>query len=170
MEMRKMMGLNNKPKWKNLFTANDEFNISEVKPLINKITDEQIEEQQKLLEKMYKTNEEKMEHKEEITFEQFQKLEIRIGKIISAERIEKSNKLIKIKVDIGEEVRQVVGGLVNYYEAEDLVGKKVTLLVNLKPIELMGVESRGMILAAESDDDISLLTIDRDIEPGSEIH
>lgn len=168
-KLRRMMGLKHKPKWKNLLKNSDQFTISDVKPLIHKITDEQIAEQQNLLEKMYSTKEVKMEHKKEINFEDFQELEIRIGEVVSAEKIEKSNKLIKIKVDIGGETRQVVGGLANYYKAEDLVGKKVTLLVNLKPIELMGIESQGMILAAESDDDISLLTIDKDIKPGSEI-
>jgi len=170
-ELRSMMSLKKEPKWANIFSENLEiFHISNVKPLINKISDERIEQQQELLEKMYKGDEEKMEHKEEIPFEQFSKLEIRIAKVIEAEKIEKSNKLIKIKADIGGEVRQVVAGLAKYYKPEELVGKKVTLLVNLEPIKLMGEESQGMILAGENEEDISLLIPDKDIEQGVEIH
>jgi len=169
-EMRKMMNLSDIPNWNNINRPIEVYHIANSKPLIEKISDEEIKKQRDLLEKMYTDNEEKPVHKEEILFEDFMKLEMRIARIVEAEKIKKSDKLIKIKAIIGNETRQVVAGLAKYYEPEKLLGKKVVMLVNLKPIKLMGEESCGMILAAENEDDISLLTIDKDIDPGSEIH
>ena len=111
-----------------------------------------------------------MEYKEEIEYDDFSKLDIRVGKILSAEKIKKSKKLLRLEVDIGdEEPRQVVAGLAEHYEPEDMVGKIVNVLVNLKPVKLCGVESRGMLLAADSGEKVSLLTADKDMDPGSSI-
>lgn len=99
----------------------------------------------------------------------FKKLDIRIGKIIEAEAIPKSKKLIKLTVDIGTEKRIVVAGIAETYEPHSLIGKLVPVLVNLKPITLMGVESKGMILAAEIDNKAILLTTDKEVPAGSKV-
>jgi len=88
--------------------------------------------------------------KEEIRIEDFAKVEMRVGKIVSAERIPKSNKLLKVQVDIGSEVRQVVAGIGEEYTPEELPGRLVAVVTNLKPVKLMGVESKGMLVAAEN--------------------
>ena len=90
--------------------------------------------------------------------------------VLAAESIEKSNKLLKLQVAMGEEKRQVVAGIAKYVEPEELVGKKLILVANLKPAKLMGIESNGMILAAsDEEDNLSLLTVDRDIASGAKI-
>jgi methionyl-tRNA synthetase len=103
-----------------------------------------------------------------ISFQDFQKLEFRVGTIKKAEVIPGSKKLFKLTVDIGEE-RIVVAGLVGHYSEEDLPGKQVVLVANLEPVKLMGVESRGMVLAAEDDSGVHLLIPDASTSPGSEI-
>lgn len=107
--------------------------------------------------------------KEQITIEDFAKVELKIGKIIHAERVPKSDKLIKMKIDIGEE-RQVVAGIGKSYSPEDLIGKKIVLVVNLKPAKLMGVESHGMLLAATDDSgNPTILLPDRDVKEGARV-
>lgn len=104
-----------------------------------------------------------------IGIEDFAKVELKIGRVISAERVEKSNKLIKLRVDIGEE-RQIVAGIGKFYAPEDLIGMEVVVVSNLKPANLMGVESRGMLLAAtDSDGTCSILTLDREVKKGSRV-
>jgi methionyl-tRNA synthetase len=104
-----------------------------------------------------------------LSIEDFAKVELKIGRVISAERVEKSDKLIKLKVDIGEE-RQIVAGIGKVYEPEYLVGREIVVLANLKPAQLMGVESRGMLLAATDDDGKpSILILDREVKPGSRV-
>ncbi|MGC9384326.1 MAG: methionine--tRNA ligase [Kosmotogaceae bacterium] len=128
-----------------------------------------------LSEEEIKVNSEDKEKKEnevsdEINIEDFSKVELVVGKIIEAEKIEKSNKLIKIIVDLGEKgKRQVVAGIAKHYDENDLIGKKVVVVTNLKPVKLMGEESRGMVLAARDDSQLSLLTLDKDASPGSKI-
>jgi len=104
-----------------------------------------------------------------IEISDFKKLDIRIGKIIEAEAIQKSKKLIKLIVDIGTEKRTLVAGIAETYEPKDLVGKLVPVLVNLKPITLMGVQSMGMILAAEINNKAILLTTDKEVPPGAKV-
>jgi methionyl-tRNA synthetase len=104
-----------------------------------------------------------------IGIEDFAKIELKIGTVTAAERVEKSEKLIKLKVDIGEE-RQIVAGIGKAYTPEDLIGKKIVVLANLKPAKLMGVESRGMLLAAtDSEGTLSVLTPERDVKTGAKI-
>lgn len=103
-----------------------------------------------------------------ISIEDFARVELRVGRIVEAERVERSNKLIKLLVDIGE-VRQVVAGIGKAYSPEELVGKKVVVVANLKPAKLMGIESQGMILAAGNEDDLSLITTSGDIREGTRV-
>ena len=107
---------------------------------------------------------------EEISFDEFQKLDLRIGKIIEATLIPNSKKLIKIIVDFGSEQRQAVAGLLKYYQPEDLIGKKCVFLLNLHRRMLAGVESQCMVLAAEDNEgNISVLMPEKDIAQGSKI-
>jgi methionyl-tRNA synthetase len=104
-----------------------------------------------------------------IGIEDFGKVDLRVGKIVAAERVEKSEKLVKLRVDIGLETRQVVAGIGKSYAPEDLVGKSVVIVANLKPAKLMGIESQGMVLAASGGDLLSVVTPDREIKPGSKV-
>ncbi|HSA77508.1 MAG TPA: methionine--tRNA ligase [Nitrospirota bacterium] len=104
-----------------------------------------------------------------IGIEDFMKVDLRVGKIVSAERVEKSEKLVKLQVDIGTETRQVVAGIGKSYTPEDLMGKTIVIVTNLKPAKLMGVESQGMLLAANSGDALAVVTFDREIKPGSRV-
>jgi len=110
-----------------------------------------------------------MENNEIINMSEFAKLDLRIGKIVNAERITGSKKLIKLDVDVGDEMRQLVAGIAEDYIPEDLIGKLVPILVNLKPAKLMGVESRGMILAVDVKGKPILLYPDKEVPAGSRI-
>ncbi len=101
-----------------------------------------------------------------ISFSEFQKLDLRVGTVRSAENVPKSKKLMKLTVDIGEE-RTVVAGISGYYNPQDLIGKQVVLIANLEPAKLMGIESEGMILAAEDEAGVHLLTVDKEVKAGS---
>ena len=108
--------------------------------------------------------------KEEIDIDSFRKIDLKVGKIIEAENVEKSNKLIKIKVSLGDREKTILSGIRNQYTAEELVGKKIIIIDNLKPAKFMGLESQGMLLAAQDKDGkLALLTVDKDIEEGSSV-
>ena len=102
-----------------------------------------------------------------ITFDDFKKLDIKIGTILSAEKIEGADKLLKLEIDLGSEKRQLVAGMAHYYSPEALVGKQIPILVNLEPRKFKGVESQGMILAADEGGNCILLHPDKKITPGS---
>ncbi len=110
-----------------------------------------------------------MENNEIINMSEFAKLDLRIGKIVNAERIAGSKKLIKLDVDVGDEMILLVAGIAEDYIPEDLIGKLVPILVNLKPAKLMGVESRGMILAVDVKGKPILLHPDKEVPAGSRI-
>src|SRR3989344_2155843 len=100
---------------------------------------------------------------EKISFQDFQKLDLRIGKIELAEKVKGADKLLRIEVDLGSEKRQLVAGIANHYDPEDLIGKQVIVIANLEPRTLKGIESNGMILAASAEDGLVLLTTDKEI-------
>lgn len=104
-----------------------------------------------------------------IEYDKFAGLDMRAAKIITAEGVPKSKKLVKLEVDIGIEKRQIVAGIAQHYKPEDLVGKMVVVLVNLEPIKLMGIESRGMVLAASVGGTLRLLTLDGDLPIGAKV-
>ncbi len=106
---------------------------------------------------------------EPIGIEDFMKVDFRVGKIVAAERVEKSEKLIKLRVDIGAETRQVVAGIGKSYGPEELMGKSIVIVANLKPAKLMGIESQGMLLAASNGDLLAVATFDRETKPGSRV-
>jgi methionyl-tRNA synthetase len=105
-----------------------------------------------------------------ITFDDFMKMDLRVAEIKACEDVPGADKLYKLTIDMGEE-RTIVAGIKLYYAKEDLVGKKIAVVSNLEPRKLRGIESHGMLLAASSDDKSSvvLLTLDRDIANGSKI-
>jgi len=102
-----------------------------------------------------------------ISYEDFKKIDLRIAKILEAERVENSEKLIRLKIDLGEEKRQIVAGIGKFYNPEDLINKQIVVVANLEPRKLMGEESQGMLLAASDEDQISLLIPDQEIPTGA---
>ncbi len=104
-----------------------------------------------------------------ITLADFQKLDIRIGKIVSVEKVENADKLLKLEVDFGEFQRQIVSGIAEFYTPEELVGKEVPFIVNLEPRTFKGVESQGMLVAGDSPDGIFLLEPNKDVPPGTRL-
>lgn len=108
--------------------------------------------------------------KPEITIDDFDKVQIQVGEVIKCEPVPKAKKLLVSQIKIGAETRQIVSGIAKYYKPEEMVGKKVAVITNLKPCKLCGVESQGMILAAGDDEgNLSVVTVDKDIVAGSEI-
>lgn len=115
----------------------------------------------------------KTEEKEQIAFEDFLKMDFKIGQVLECEKIKKSNKLLKSKVKIGDKVVQIVSGIANYYTPEEMVGKRVVILTNLKPAKLCGEISEGMILAAsDNDNNLKIITVEDSenvIKSGAEV-
>lgn len=105
--------------------------------------------------------------KEEITIDDFAKLDLRVVKVLECEPIKGAKKLLKLKVDLGNEIRQVVSGIAEHYEPKNLIGKKVVLVANLKPVKLRGELSQGMILAASDEDALSIVSLDKEMEEGT---
>jgi methionyl-tRNA synthetase len=112
------------------------------------------------------------DHEPEIEVEQFRSCEFRVASVLAVEPVPKADKLYKLELDLGYERRTIVSGIREFYAPEELVGRKIIVICNLKPAKLRGVLSNGMLLAAETADGkgLALLTVDRDIAPGSRIH
>ncbi len=106
----------------------------------------------------------------EISFKEFQELDLRVGKVIEAENVEGSRHLVKLQVDFGSEKRQAVSGIGEYYKPEDLIGKKFMFICNLEKKKFMGVESQCMIFAADDGANIVLIQPEKDISEGSKVH
>ncbi|MFW6035432.1 MAG: methionine--tRNA ligase [Halothermotrichaceae bacterium] len=143
--------------------------INKGKPIYPRID---VEEYFKKVE-VRKNEEKKEENKGEdnlIGFDDFTKLDLRVAEVKEAEKIEDSNKLLKLQVDLGTEQRQLVAGVAKHYQAEELIGKKIVMIANLEPATIFGVKSNGMILAASNDEgDLTLTTVDSDISNGSRV-
>ena len=118
-------------------------------------------------------HQEKEEKKEQedslITIDDFAKIQFRTVTVIEAEKVEGADKLLKLKVRMGDEVRQVVSGIAKYYTPEEIIGKNLILVANLKPVKLRGIESQGMILAASDDNTLSLVTLDKALQSGLKV-
>jgi len=166
-EVLRRLGFDEKPtfdhleKWGVLKVGSQ---IAHGKPLFEKID----------LSKFKKVAEVKKEMKEVetgiITIDDFAKVDLRVAKILNAERVEGSEKLIRMDIDLGElGKRQLVGGLAKHYKPEELVGKLIVVVANLKPRKLFGLESQGMLLAAKYGDKLKLLTVEEEIDPGAKI-
>jgi len=110
-----------------------------------------------------------MEIKSVINFEEFEKVDLRAGKILEAEKVEGSDKLLKLQIDLGEEKRQILAGIGKTYTPEELINKTVIVIINLEPRMLMGLESQGMVLAVKDNNNLSVLVPEKEIVPGSKI-
>ncbi len=107
--------------------------------------------------------------KDFVDFEDFEKLDIRVGKVIECEPVPKSSKLLRFTLEVGSETRQILSGISKYHKPEELIGKNVVFIANFKPRKMMGLESNGMILSAEHDGELTALTTIKDIQSGAEI-
>ncbi|WP_342043643.1 methionine--tRNA ligase [Bacillus sp. OTU2372] len=116
-----------------------------------------------------KKEEEKPEELAEISIEDFMKVDLRVAEVIQAEPVKKADKLLKLQLDLGYEKRQVVSGIAQYYKPEELVGRKVICITNLKPVKLRGELSQGMILAGSQDGQLSIATVDQTLPNGSKV-
>jgi methionyl-tRNA synthetase len=105
----------------------------------------------------------------QITIEDFQKIQLKVAKVLSAERVPKSEKLIKLQVDLGSEQLQIVAGIGKKYAPEELLGRRIVIVANLKPATLMGVESQGMVLAAGDAEVKELVCLLSDVDPGTKV-
>ena len=105
----------------------------------------------------------------QVTIEDFMKIQLKTAKVLSAERVPKSEKLLKLLVSLGTEQRQIVAGIGKRYEPESLIGKTIVIVANLKPAKLMGIESQGMVLAAGDSEVRGLATFLEDVEPGTKV-
>lgn len=119
-----------------------------------------------LREKIIKPNRPSMDN---ISFEDFQKIELKVGKIVAVAKVEKSDKLLKLEVDFGEEKRQVISGIAKEYSPEDLVNKEFTFITNLEPRSIMGLESQAMVLAVDVAGEAVLLRPEREVPEGAKI-
>ncbi|MBN2538289.1 methionine--tRNA ligase [candidate division WOR-3 bacterium] len=143
--------------------------LGEPEILFNKIEDAVIEAQVAKLGAPPEPSVPAAEEDEMLEFDEFRRVKLVIAKVLEAERVEGTDKLLKLKVDLGEEQRQVVAGIGRTYDPASLVGRSIVLVANLKPAKIRGVESNGMLLAAVAGEDVSLVTVDRAIAPGSEV-
>ncbi len=109
---------------------------------------------------------------ETISIDQFKTLDLRVAKVLSAERVEGTDRLLKLSIDLGSEQRTIVSGIANFRAPEDLVGRSIVIVANLEPAKIRGIESQGMLLAAggrAEGEEFSLLTPDRDVPPGTAV-
>ena len=110
-----------------------------------------------------------MEQKRLLSIEEFFETDLRVGRIISAERVPNADRLLKIQVDLGSEQRQLVAGIATVYEPEALTGKRIVVVTNLKPARIRGVESQGMLLAADLGGKPILATFEEEVPPGTQV-
>ncbi len=153
--------------WMNSGLANlkEGHKLNEPQILFTKIEDAVIDEQ---INKLPKVEETPKEIVEEISIDEFKRVKLRVAKILEAENVKKSDKLLKLQIDLGSEKRQLVAGIAKSYLPEELIGKKVLVVANLKPAKLFGVESQGMVLALDTSEEgkVKLIEIDGSIELG----
>ena len=126
-------------------------------------------EAKKAAKEAKKTEKKEEKAPEEIGIEDFAKIDLRVGKIKECAKAENSDKLLVLQVDMGDETRQVVSGIAKYYEPDSLIGKNVIVVSNLKPAKLRGIDSFGMILAADTDDGVKVMFADENAKPGSKV-
>jgi len=154
--------------------------LGKVEILFQKIPDEVIEQEVAKLRKIAEEMEAESKEtaagfvpkpvQETISYEDFAKIDLRVAKVLEAERVPKTDKLLRLVIDLGTEKRQIVAGMAEFYKPEEMVGKLVIVVANLAPRKLRGLESKGMLLAAEDDQgNLALLTVENDMPPGAKI-
>ncbi|MDD3632476.1 MAG: methionine--tRNA ligase [Candidatus Cloacimonadaceae bacterium] len=168
-KLRKMMGLEAVSEWENI-DLNIEYKLEKIEPLFFKLDDSIIEDEIQRLKQNAKLNSSKINQipiKEFISYDEFAKVDIRVATILSAQKVPKTDKLLHLKVDIGNEERELIAGIAEHYKPENLPGKQVLMLVNLEPRTIRGIKSQGMILAIESEDNLILVVPEKYTPPGS---
>ncbi len=158
--------------WSNLKWGQLKTNIKVKKsdPIFPRIdVEEYFDKKQKEGQEKTMTNENNTNREDLIDFDTFKKIDLRVAEIVEAERIEDSNKLVKLQVKLADEKRQLVAGIAKHYDADELVGKKIVIVANLEPAEIFGVKSNGMILAASNEDELTLITPEKAIDNGSKV-
>lgn len=175
-KLQNILNINNK-NWTDggrhdLLKAGDKLNPAEY--LFEKIEDETIAKQVQKLEDTKKHNEmanaDAVPAKEDVTFDDFQKMDIRVVTVLAAEKVAKTKKLLKLKVNTGVDTREIISGIAEYYQPEDLVGKQVLMLINLAPKNIKGVDSHGMVLMAENADGaLSIMQPQKLVKEGSTV-
>jgi methionyl-tRNA synthetase len=174
--LRQMMNLDDNCKFSEAYNLLGDITLNEIKPLFRKIEDKEIEAQIAKLHSQAIINEgdksdfntpEIAPLKELISYDDFAKLDLRLAKVLTAERVPQTDKLLKLKVDIGIEQRELIAGIAVDYEPNNLIGKTVLMLVNLEPRKIRGITSQGMILAADSNGKLLLLIPDGEGIPGA---
>ncbi|MCB9059725.1 MAG: methionine--tRNA ligase [Calditrichae bacterium] len=174
-KIRKSLNIAEQESWDaaKTLTLKTGHSISTAAILFTKIEDDVIDAEisrlQQVREAKNKNNKKETDEKAMIEIDDFAKLDLRVVKVLDAEKIPKTSRLLKLKVKNGDEERTIVSGIAEHYNPDDLIGKNVVIIANLKPVQLRGVESRGMILTAENNGELSLLTVMKDILPGSKI-
>ena len=149
---------------------NENHIINKPRILFQKIEDEKIDEQIKKLKNQDQKPNKYPPMKEEITFDEFSKMDLRVGTITAAEKIEKADKLLKLTVDTGIDVRTVVSGIAEHFKPQEVIGQKVSILLNLAPRKIRGVESQGMILMAETEmGELAFVSPTKEIDAGNTI-
>lgn len=162
--------------WSNLEWGELRSNIEvkKAKPIFPRIDveeyyDKKESKKQKEEKEKSMTNKNNNNKEDLVNFNTFQKLDLRVAEIKEAERIEDSNKLVKLQVELDDERRQLVAGIAKHYETEELLGKNIVIVANLEPAEIFGVKSNGMILAASNENDLTLITPEKAIASGSKV-
>ena len=158
------LGVNDASFENNKFAYIENYKVTDKPEILFSRIDENILKEKEELE----AKEEKISHLPEISIDDFSKIELTVGEVKESKKHEKADKLLVSKIDIGGEIRQIVSGIADHIKPEDFVGKKVVVLSNLKPCKIRGVESEGMILCAENDKDIEIITSSLSI--GSKLH
>ncbi len=150
------------------FMKEREVTVGEAKPLFARLDEDKTLKE--VSEDLFgKEEPEKDERAEEISIEDFAKIKLKTAKVVAAERVEKADKLLKLTVELGKEKRTVVSGIAKSYSPEEMVGKTVILVTNLKKAKIRGIESEGMILATSENGEINILTTDKDANSGAEV-
>ena len=126
-------------------------------------------EKLKITQKPSSTKTKIPEVKNTIEFDDFSKLDLRVALVRAASKVPKTDKLLQLEVDLGFEKRTIVSGIAEQYKPQDLIGKNIVIIANLKPAKIRGIESRGMLLTSENEGQLSLLTVMKDIPAGSKI-
>ena len=150
--------------WKNVF----DFNLLETEALVNKGKPLYPRIEEKIIEEKTKEKIKEVKKVKLLSIDEFKKLDLRIGKIISAEKVSGADKLLKLEV-LCPEKRQIVAGIAEYYKPEEIIGKEVLLIVNLEPAEIRGVLSEGMLLAAKDKNGLCLIVPEKETEPGAKV-
>jgi methionyl-tRNA synthetase len=168
-KVKKMLNVEGDLKWddagkKELPAGN---NLGPAEILFTKIEDDVIQKEIDKLKRIESnTQDRKTADDGTIDFDTFQKIELKTAKVIEAEKVEGADKLLRLQIDLGSEKRQIVAGVAQSYSPEEMIGKTLIVVANLKPAVIRGVESKGMLLAVKTDKGHAVLTTEEDVKPG----